>query len=37
MQYSVYYINTSEKGAICYVTITTVITSRVKITCYFHV
>ena len=43
--YSVYYINTSEitsqpltfKGAIYYVTITTVISSRVKITCYLHV
>ena len=33
----VYYINTREKGAIYYVTITTVISSRVKITCYFHV
>ena len=34
-----YYINTSAafKGAIYYVTITTVISSRVKITCYLHV
>jgi len=39
-----YYINTSEipnqlafKGAIYYVIITTVISSRVKITCYLHV
>ena len=31
-----YYINTSEKSAIYYVTITTVIFPRVKITCYFH-
>ena len=30
-------INSSEKGAIYYVTITTVISSRVKITCYLHV
>ena len=29
-------INSSEKGAIYYVTITTVISSRVKITCYLH-
>ena len=33
----VYYMNTSEKGAIYYVTIMTVISSHVKITCYFHV
>ena len=40
----IYYINTSEipnhftllKGAIYYVTITTVISSHVKITCYLH-
>ena len=44
MKYSVYYINTSEipnqlsfKSAIYYVTITTVISSRGKITCYLHV
>ena len=30
-------INSCEKGAIYYVTITTVISSRVKITCYLHV
>ena len=30
-------INSYEKGAIYYVTITTVISSRVKITCYLHV
>ena len=29
-------INSCEKGAIYYVTITTVISSRVKITCYLH-
>ena len=45
MSYSVYYINTSEipnhftllKGAIYYVTITTAISSHVKITRYLHV
>ena len=30
-------INSCEKGAIYYVTITTVISSRLKITCYLHV
>ena len=34
---SVYYLNNTEKGAIYYVTITTVIASLVKIKCYFHV
>ena len=29
--------NTSEKGTIYFVTITTVISPRVKMTCYFHV
>ena len=33
---AVYYINTSEKGTIYYVTITTVISLHVKIKCYFH-
>ena len=46
MKCSIYYINTNEipgvlyyaaKGAIYYLTIATVIFSRVKITCYFHV
>ena len=30
----IYYRNTNEKGAIYYVTTTTVISSRVKITCF---
>ena len=32
-----HWINSCEKDAIYYVTITTMISSRVKITCYLHV